>query len=145
MDFLFVELLFWGKAEGYDAFRPRQPRRCRGSTTAARAAAVAAGPDGVRARRGLLQFPGRAPVQEQVRPAVGAALHRGRPGKWSIPILMADVAFLTSGRGGGADQRPPGPPKTKPAPSAPGGDARQVGQVDQHQKHDHEGGQHKRP
>ncbi len=139
MDYLFVELFAWGKAQGYQAFdfgmaplaglldRPLapllDPRRA----------------DPVRAGRGNLQLPGRAPVQGQIRPDLATALHRrpqqvgdpGAAGGRRAPVLRRDVR---------PDQALAPRPARRRADPAQGRlaarvESRQVHQVDQAHQH----------
>jgi len=126
MDFLFVELLLWGKARGYAAFRL--------------GAAPLAGLDDRRlapllSRLGRMvfnraedfyNFQGVRRYKNKYDPLWEPRYMASRH-KWAIPILMADVAFLSSGGMTGLTKRSSGPAKPRPAGSAAGLDAAQIG------------------
>ena len=74
MEFLFVELMLWGKAEGYRWFNLGMAPLSGFEDRVAGAAVEPARRAALPPRRGLLQLPGAAPVQGEVRSGVGAAL-----------------------------------------------------------------------
>jgi phosphatidylglycerol lysyltransferase len=137
MDFLFVELLEWGKAQDYQAFefgmaplaglddRPLAPVLSRlGKLMFER------GED-------IYNFQGVRRYKDKYDP-IWRPRYIGAPSRWGIPFLLADVGLLSSGGMRGLAKRP----KKEPAPSAPpssapaaaGGEAAEVHQMhDQHQ------------
>lgn len=105
MDFLFVELLNWGMAEGYAAFdfgmaplsglkdRPLAPMMSRvGSLLFDR------GED-------LYNFQGVREFKNKWDP-LWRPRYIAAPRKWTIPLLLADVSLLTSGGMAGLAKRP---------------------------------------
>ncbi len=118
MDYLFVELLLWGQAEGYAAFefgvaplagltdRPLAPMMSRLGRFVFEKGEEFYNFQGVRRYKDKYD-----PVWQ---PRYIAASH-----KWAIPILLADVGLLSSGGLQGLTQRKPPrsePPKLLPAP-----------------------------
>ena len=105
MDYLFVELLHWGKAEGYTAFefgaaplagledRPLAPIMSRVGR--------------LLFERGeeLYNFRGVRRYKDKYDP-VWQPRYIAAPRKWAIPILMADVGLLSSGGVSGLTRRP---------------------------------------
>ena len=97
MDFLFVELLLWGQAEGFSAFEfgvaplggPDRPaagaRSCRGSA----ATCFDKGEE-------FYNFQGVRRYKDKYDP-VWLPRYIAAPHKWALPILMADVGLLSSG------------------------------------------------
>lgn len=115
MDFLFVELIEWGRREGYQAVefgmaplsglndRPLAPVLSRVGALIFERGEEIYNFQGVRAYKGKYD-----PVW---RPRYFAA-----PNKWAIPLLLADMGLLTSGGVSGLAKRPK---KTDEAPSLP--------------------------
>jgi phosphatidylglycerol lysyltransferase len=118
MDFLFVELLGWGRAEGFGVFD---------FGTAPLA--------GLHARRlapflsrvgclvfekaeELYNFQGVRRYKDKFDP-VWRPRYVAGPGKWSIPVLLADVGLLSSGGVSGLAKRPRQPPASTAQPSLP--------------------------
>ena len=105
MDYLFVELLHWGKGEGYAAFefgaaplagledRPLAPIMSRVGR--------------LLFERGeeLYNFRGVRRYKDKYDP-VWQPRYIAAPHKWTIPILMADVGLLSSGGMSGLTKRP---------------------------------------
>jgi phosphatidylglycerol lysyltransferase len=104
MDFLFVELIAWGQAEGYLAFdfgmaplagledRPLAPIMSRvGRLLFERA-------------EDIYNFQGVRRYKDKYDP-VWAPRYIAAARKWAIPILMADVGLLTSGGVAGLTRR----------------------------------------
>jgi phosphatidylglycerol lysyltransferase len=143
MDFLFVELLLWGQADGYEAF--------------SFGSAPLAGLEGRRlsplmSRVGRLvfergedfyNFQGVRRYKAKYDP-VWEPRYIAAPRKWSIPLLMADVSLLTSGGMAGLVGRGrKGTGEALPGKlGAPGLDPHQVDQVDQEHQGDAGGEQH---
>jgi phosphatidylglycerol lysyltransferase len=142
MDFLFVELLLWGQAEGYEAF--------------SFGSAPLAGLEGRRLSP-LMSRVGRLVFErgEEFYNFQGVRRYKAKydplwepryiaaPRKWSIPMLMADVSLLTSGGMAGLvgrGRRPGGGDSSAGRP--PGLDAQKVDQVDRQQKGRHGEGEH---
>ena len=114
MDYLFVELLHWGKEQGYTAFefgmaplagledRPLAPIMSRVGR--------------LLFERGeeLYNFRGVRRYKDKYDP-VWQPRYIAAPHKWTIPILMADVGLLSSGGMSGLTKRP-----RKDEPKAPG-------------------------
>ncbi|MFN3856196.1 MAG: GNAT family N-acetyltransferase [Caulobacter sp.] len=105
MDFLFVELLTWGRSEGYQAFdfgvaplaglqdRPLAPILSRvGRLLFER------GED-------IYNFRGVRRYKDKYDP-VWRPRYIAAPYKWQIPLLMADIGLLTSGGVAGLTRRP---------------------------------------
>jgi phosphatidylglycerol lysyltransferase len=105
MDFLFVELLQWGRAQGYAAFefgmaplagledRPLAPIMSRVGR--------------LLFERGeeLYNFRGVRRYKDKYDP-VWQPRYIAAPHKWAIPILLADVGLLSSGGVQGLTKRP---------------------------------------
>jgi len=122
MDYLFVELLTWGRAQGYVAFefgmaplagledRPLAPIMSRVGN--------------LLFERGeeLYNFRGVRRYKDKYDP-VWQPRYVAAPRKWTIPILLADVGLMSSGGVTGLGRRPkkdePGP--APPSASAPTG------------------------
>jgi glycosyltransferase 2 family protein len=123
MDFLFVELLQWGRREGYAAFefgmaplagledRPLAPIMSRvGRLLFERG-------------EGLYNFRGVRRYKDKYDP-IWQPRYIAAPHKWAIPILLADVGLLSSGGVSGLTKRPrreeaAAPPATDvPVPAA---------------------------
>jgi lysylphosphatidylglycerol synthetase-like protein (DUF2156 family) len=117
MDYLFVELLQWGRREGYTAFefgmaplagledRPLAPIMSRvGRLLFER------GED-------LYNFRGVRRYKDKYDP-VWQPRYIAAPHKWAIPMLLADVGLLSSGGMSGLTRRPRR--EDGPAPAAPG-------------------------
>jgi len=105
MDFLFVELLAWGKEQGYQAFefgmaplaglddRPLAPIMSRvGNLLFERGEEI-------------YNFQGVRRFKDKYDP-VWQSRYVAAPHKWAIPILMADVGLLSSGGMAGLAKRP---------------------------------------
>jgi lysylphosphatidylglycerol synthetase-like protein (DUF2156 family) len=124
MDFLFVELLRWGQAEGYSAFefgmaplagledRPLAPIMSRVGR--------------LLFERGeeIYNFRGVRRYKDKYDP-VWQPRYIAAPHKWAIPILLADVGLLSSGGMSGLTKRPRRDEAPPPAvgPSATAGEA----------------------
>jgi phosphatidylglycerol lysyltransferase len=138
MDYLFVELISWGRAQGYEAFefgmaplagledRPLAPIMSRvGKLLFERGEEI-------------YNFQGVRRYKDKYDP-VWQSRYIAAPHKWTIPILLADVGLLSSGGVAGLAKRPkreePRPAVEPAAPlSASGADAEQVQQVNQEQQ-----------
>ncbi len=133
MDYLFVELLEWGKAQGYAAFefgmaplaglddRPLAPVMSRLGRVL-----FDTGED-------IYNFQGVRRYKDKYDP-VWRPRYIGAPTRWRIPFMLAHVGLLSSGGMRALAKRPrkEAPP---PRPSAPaGGEPQQVGQVDHNQQ-----------
>jgi len=105
MDYLFVELIEWGKAEGYQAFefgmaplagledRPLAPMMSRvGNLFYERG-------------ENLYNFQGVRKYKDKYDP-VWQPRYIAAPRKWAIPFLLADVGLLSSGGVAGLAKRP---------------------------------------
>ena len=115
MDYLFVELMQWGREQGYDAFefgaaplagledRPLAPIMSRVGR--------------LLFERGeeLYNFRGVRRYKDKYDP-LWQPRYIAAPGKWSIPLLLADVGLLSSGGMSGLSRRGR---KEEPAPQAP--------------------------
>jgi phosphatidylglycerol lysyltransferase len=108
MDYLFVELIAWGRAQGYEAFefgmaplsgledRPLAPIMSRvGNLLFERA-------EEIYNFQGVRRYKGKYDPAWQPRYVAG-------PHKWSIPILMADIGLLASGGAAGLTKRAASP------------------------------------
>jgi glycosyltransferase 2 family protein len=124
MDFLFVELLEWGKAEGYEAFefgvaplaglddRPLAPVMSRlGKLLFER------GED-------FYNFRGVRRYKDKYDP-IWRPRYIGAPSRWGIPFLLADVGLLSSGGVRGLTKRP----RREAASAVAGGDPGKVHEV----------------
>ncbi len=115
MDYLFVELIAWGREQGYTAFefgmaplsgledRPLAPIMSRvGNLLFERA-------EEIYNFQGVRRYKGKYDPLWQPRYIAG-------PHKWQIPILMADIGLIASGGAAGLAKRPsmPEPPKALP-------------------------------
>jgi phosphatidylglycerol lysyltransferase len=146
MDFLFVELLLWGQAEGYEAF--------------SFGSAPLAGLEGRRlsplmSRVGRLvfergedfyNFQGVRRYKAKYDP-IWEPRYIAAPRKWSIPLLMADVSLLTSGGMAGLARRnrkPNGDGLSSRTRSA-GLDSHEIQKVDQQDQDDAGRQHHDRP
>lgn len=129
MDFLFVELLKWGMAQGYAAFdfgmaplaglkdRPLAPMMTRvGSLLFDK------GED-------LYNFQGVREFKNKWDP-LWRPRYVAAPHKWTIPLVLADAGLLTSGGIAGLAKRPA---REDAARSAAGAHPEKVDQVHQHQ------------
>jgi glycosyltransferase 2 family protein len=119
MDFLFVELLLWGQAEGFGAFefgvaplagltgRPLAPVMSR------------LGRFVFEKGEEFYNFQGVRRYKDKYDP-VWQPRYIAAPHKWTIPILLADVGLLSSGGVSGlrrkSGERPPTPDSTAPEP-----------------------------
>ena len=95
MDFLFIELMLWGRVEGYRWFNlgmaplsgleahPLAPAWHRVGNFVSDTASTS-----ITSKV--------APLQDEVRPGVGAALPRG-PGGIALPRVLVDVSVLIAG------------------------------------------------
>jgi phosphatidylglycerol lysyltransferase len=105
MDYLFVELLLWGRAQGYGAFdfgmaplaglndHPLAPMASRvGRLLFERAEA-------------LYNFQGLRRYKDKYDPS-WQPRYIAAPGKWVIPVLLADIGLLSSGGMQGLAKRP---------------------------------------
>jgi phosphatidylglycerol lysyltransferase len=115
MDYLFVELIAWGRAEGYAAFefgmaplsgledRPLAPIMSRvGNLLFERG-------EEIYNFQGVRRYKGKYDPLWQPRYIAG-------PHRWQIPILMADIGLIASGGAAGLAKRPnPEPQKALPA------------------------------
>ncbi|HEX5377610.1 MAG TPA: GNAT family N-acetyltransferase [Phenylobacterium sp.] len=117
MDYLFVELIEWGRAQGYQAFefgmaplagledRPLAPMMSRvGKLFFDR------GED-------LYNFQGVRKYKDKYDP-VWQPRYIAAPRKWAIPILLADVGLLSSGGVAGLAKRPRRPEEPQVLPRA---------------------------
>lgn len=118
MDYLFVELIEWGRAEGYDAFefgmaplaglqdRPLAPIMSRVGR--------------LLFERGeeLYNFRGVRRYKDKYDP-LWQPRYIAAPHKWAIPILLADVGLLSSGGVSGLTKRPRREEPAPPAATAP--------------------------
>ena len=77
MEYLFVNLILWARAEGYEKFDLGMAPLSGFERRALAPAWQRLGATGVPPRRALLPLPRAAPVQGEVRPGVGATLSRG--------------------------------------------------------------------
>jgi phosphatidylglycerol lysyltransferase len=118
MDYLFVELIAWGRLQGYEAFefgmaplaglddRPLAPIMSRvGKLLFERG-------EEIYNFRGVRRYKDKYDPIWQPRYIAG-------PHKWSLPLLMADVGLLSSGGISGLTSRKPkndAPPPALPAP-----------------------------
>ena len=131
MDYLFVELIAWGRAQGYEAFefgmaplagledRPLAPMMSRvGKLLFERGEEI-------------YNFQGVRRYKDKYDP-VWQSRYLAAPHKWTIPILLADVGLLSSGGVAGLAKRPKRV-EAKPGKggSAAGVEAQQVHEVDQ--------------
>ena len=128
MDYLFVELIAWGRAQGYEAFefgmaplagledRPLAPIMSRvGKLLFERGEEI-------------YNFQGVRRYKDKYDPA-WQSRYIAAPHKWTIPILLADVGLLSSGGMAGLTKRPKReePKRAPPLAAGPGqrtGDAR---------------------
>lgn len=139
MDFLFVELLGWGREQGFKLFefgvaplagldnRPLSPLFTRiGRAVFDRGEA-------------FYNFQGVRRYKDKYDP-VWEPRYVAAPQGWMIPFVLADAALLSAGGAAGLAKRPrrPEPERTSAQGSAPGAKAGQVGQV--HQQDQHGGG-----
>jgi phosphatidylglycerol lysyltransferase len=105
MDYLFVELIAWGREQGYQAFefgmaplsgledRPLAPIMSRvGNLLFERG-------EEIYNFQGVRRYKGKYDPLWQPRYIAG-------PHKWQIPILMADIGLLASGGAAGLAKRP---------------------------------------
>jgi len=122
MDYLFVELIAWGRAQGYEAFefgmaplagledRPLAPMMSRvGKLLFERGEEI-------------YNFQGVRRYKDKYDP-VWQSRYIAAPHKWNLPILLADVGLLSSGGVAGLAKRPK---REDPKPAAPGPDAAAV-------------------
>ena len=105
MDYLFIELIAWGKAQGYQAFefgmaplagledRPLAPIMSRVGR--------------LLFERGeeIYNFQGVRKYKDKYDP-VWQPRYLAAPHKWAIPLLLADVGLLSSGGMAGLAKRP---------------------------------------
>lgn len=115
MDFLFVELLLWGQAEGFSAFefgvaplagltdRPLAPIMSR------------LGRYVFDKGEEFYNFQGVRRYKDKYDP-VWLPRYIAAPHKWAMPILMADVGLLSSGGVAGLRKKKPETPPLLPAP-----------------------------
>jgi phosphatidylglycerol lysyltransferase len=96
MDFLFVELLLWGKAQGYEAFEfgaaplaGLEDRRLAPLMSRVGRLVFERGED-------FYNFQGVRRYKDKYDP-LWEPRYIAAPRKWTIPFLMADVSLLTSG------------------------------------------------
>lgn len=133
MDFLFVELLEWGREQGYEAFdfgaaplagledRPLAPIMSRvGRLLFERG-------EEIYNFRGVRRYKDKYDPLWQPR-------YVAAPQKWQIPMVMADVGLLSSGGMAGLTRRKP---RHEPASALARGEAQKVHDVDQQQQGDH--------
>ena len=104
MDFLFVELLLWGQAEGYGAFQfgaaplaGLEDRRLAPLMSRVGRLVFERGED-------FYNFQGVRRYKDKYDP-VWEPRYVAAPHKWTIPILMADVGLLSSGGVAGFTRR----------------------------------------
>jgi phosphatidylglycerol lysyltransferase len=126
MDYLFVELLTWGRAQGYDAFefgmaplaglddRPLAPMMSRvGKLLFERGEEI-------------YNFQGVRRYKDKYDP-LWQSRYVAAPHKWNLPLLLADAGLLSSGGMAGLAKRPKreakengaSPPPSVPEPSLP--------------------------
>ena len=105
MDFLFVELLHWGRAQGYRRVRVRHG-------AAGGPEGPAAGADHVAGRPASCSSGARSSTISRACAGTRTSTTRSGsratsppPHKWSIPILLADVGLLSSGGVSGLTRR----------------------------------------
>jgi phosphatidylglycerol lysyltransferase len=117
MDFLFVELLLWGQAQGYGAFElgmaplaGLEERRLAPFLSRVGRLVFERGED-------FYNFQGLRRYKDKYSP-VWEPRYIAAPNKWSIPLLMADVGLLSSGGVAGLGRRP----KRTAAPTPAGSD-----------------------
>ena len=117
MDYLFIELIAWGRAQGYQAFefgmaplagledRPFAPIMSRVGR--------------LLFERGeeIYNFQGVRKYKDKYDP-LWQPRYLAAPHKWAIPLLLADVGLLSSGGMAGLAKRPR---KTEPRPGEPAG------------------------
>jgi phosphatidylglycerol lysyltransferase len=118
MDFLFVELLLWGQAQGYGAFElgmaplaGLEERRLAPFLSRVGRLVFERGED-------FYNFQGLRRYKDKYSP-VWEPRYIAAPNKWSIPLLMADVGLLSSGGVAGLGRRPKRPAASEPAGSEP--------------------------
>jgi phosphatidylglycerol lysyltransferase len=97
MDFLFVELLTWGKAQGYAVFEFGVAPLAGAGEPAAVAAVQPAGAGRASSGARRSTTSGRAAVQGQVRPGVGARAMWPRRGSGRSRWPWPDVGLMSSG------------------------------------------------
>jgi phosphatidylglycerol lysyltransferase len=132
MDYLFVELIAWGRAQGYEAFefgmaplagledRPLAP--------------IISRVGNLLYERGeeIYNFQGVRRYKDKYDP-VWQSRYIAAPHKWTIPLLLADVGLLSSGGMANLAKRPKReelkPPRS--AQSASGAETQQVHEMDQ--------------
>jgi phosphatidylglycerol lysyltransferase len=114
MDFLFVELLLWGKEQGYGAFefgaaplagltdRPLAPMMSR------------LGRFVYEKGEEFYNFQGVRRYKDKYDP-IWQSRYVAAPRKWTIPFLLADVGLLSSGGVAGLTRRKPRPEPQAPA------------------------------
>ena len=95
MEYLFLELMLWGKEQKYERFTSAWCR-CSGWSAGGwrRCGARPAPP--VPLRRAFLQLPGSVALQGEVRAGLGAPLPGGAGG-FALPRVLRDVTLLISG------------------------------------------------
>lgn len=118
MDFLFVELLLWGQAQGFAAFEF-------GVAPLAGLSSRPLAPIMSRLGRYVFDkgeefynFQGVRRYKDKYDP-VWQPRYIAGPHKWSLPILMADVGLLSSGGVSGLTRRKPKAEPPAPTPAAP--------------------------
>ena len=116
MDYLFVELIAWGRAQGYQAFefgmaplaglddRPLAPILSR------------VGHMFFERGEDIYNFQGVRRYKDKYDP-LWQPRYIAAPRKWAIPLLLADVGLLSSGGVAGLAKRPRKPEEAQPAPA----------------------------
>lgn len=124
MDFLFLELLEWGRREGYAAFdfgaaplSGLQDRRLAPALSRVGRLIFDRGEE-------IYNFQGVRRYKDKYDP-IWQPRYVATPRKWQIPLILADVSLLTSGGVSGLAKRP--------ERSSPGRDTQQVDHMDQQQ------------
>ena len=97
MDFLFVELMLWGRAQGYALVQSRHGAARGARAAPARARVAPRRQLRVPPRRALLQLRGPAALQGEVPARCGSRAISSRPGGMALPRILLDVSALIAG------------------------------------------------